>query len=151
MNVLIDGNIILDVLQNRKPHAEASSKVWKLCETNLVEGYVSALTFADMVYVMRKELTPEMIQEVLGKMSLIFHFTELSISDMEKAAGMMWKDYEDAVQAATAERIRATAAFALQPLLPEISKIISKARSLLSHQRSSWNGSDRFVFRFAAK
>jgi hypothetical protein len=28
---------------------------------------------------------------------------------MEKAAGMMWNDYEDAVQAATAERIRAAA------------------------------------------
>ena len=109
MNVLIDGNIILDVLQNREPHAEASSKVWKLCETNLVEGYVSALTFADMVYVMRKELTPEKIHEVLKKLALIFHFTELSVSDMEKAAGMMWNDYEDAVQAATAERIRATA------------------------------------------
>ena len=109
MNVLIDGNIILDVLQNREPHSESSSKVWKLCETNLVEGYVSALTFADMVYVMRKELTPEMIQEVLGKLSLIFHFTELSISDLEKATGMMWNDYEDAVQAATAKRIRAAA------------------------------------------
>ena len=109
MNVLIDGNIILDVLQNRKPHIEASSKVWKMCETNLVNGYVSALTFADMVYVMRKELTPAKIYEVLKKLALIFHFTELSISDMEKAAGMMWKDYEDAVQAATAERIRATA------------------------------------------
>ena len=80
-----------------------------MCETNLVEGYVSALTFADMVSVMRKELTPEMTQEVLGKMSLIFHFTELSIPDLEKAAGMMWNDYEDAVQAATAERIRAAA------------------------------------------
>lgn len=109
MKVLIDGHIILDVLQNREPHIEASSKVWKLCETNLVNGYVSALTFADMVYVMRKELTPAKIYEVLKKLALIFHFTELSISDMEKAAGMMWKDYEDAVQAATAERIRATA------------------------------------------
>ena len=109
MNVLIDGNIILDVLQNRESHIEASSKVWKLCETNLVNGYVSALTFADMVYVMRKELTPAKIYEVLKKLALIFHFSELSISDMEKAAGMMWKDYEDAVQAATAERIRATA------------------------------------------
>ena len=109
MNVLIDGNIILDVLQNREPYAEASSKVWKLCETNLVDGYVSALTFADMVYVMRKELTPEKIHDVLKKMALIFHFTELSVSDAEKAAGMMWNDYEDAVQAATAERIRAAA------------------------------------------
>ena len=109
MNLLIDGNIILDVLQNREPHVEASSKVWKLCETNLVDGYVSALTFADMVYVMRKELTPKKIHDVLKKLALIFHFTELSVSDIEKAAGKMWNDYEDAVQAATAERICAKA------------------------------------------
>ena len=109
MKVLIDGNIILDVLQNRETHVEASSKVWKLCETDLVDGYVSALTFANLLYVMRKELTPEKVNEVLKKLVLIFHFTELGVSDMQKAADMMWNDYEDAVQAATAERIRATA------------------------------------------
>jgi len=109
MKVLIDGNIILDVLQNREPHVEASSKVWMLCETELVEGYVSALTFANLVYVMRKELTPEKINDVLKKLALIFHFTELGVSDMQKAADMMWNDYEDAVHAAIAERIRATA------------------------------------------
>jgi len=109
MKALIDGNIILDVLQNRKPHAEASSRIWKLCETDLIEGYVSALTFADLVYVMRKELNPEKISEVLKKLTLIFRFTELSVPDMEKAADMMWNDYEDAVQATTAERIHAGA------------------------------------------
>ena len=109
MKVLIDGNIILDVLQNRENHVEASSKVWKLCETDQVEGYVSVLTFANLVYVMRKELTPEKINEVLKKLALIFRFTELSVFDMQKAADMMWNDYEDAVQAATAERVRATA------------------------------------------
>ena len=109
MKVLIDGNIILDVLQNRENHVEASSKVWKLCETDQVEGYVSVLTFANLVYVMRKELTPEKINEVLKKLALIFRFTELSVFDMQKAADMMWNDYEDAVHAAIAERIRATA------------------------------------------
>lgn len=109
MKALIDGNIILDVLQNRKPHAEASAMIWKLCETGLIEGYVSALTFADLVYVMRKELNPEKISEVLKKLTLIFHFTELSVSDIEKAAEMMWNDYEDAVQAATAARLHADA------------------------------------------
>lgn len=108
MRALIDGNIILDVLQNRVPHVEASSKVWKLCETDLIEGYVSALTFADLVYVMRKELSPEKINAVLKKLMLIFHFTDLSVSDMQKAADLMWSDYEDAVQAATAERIHAS-------------------------------------------
>ena len=107
MKVLIDGNILLDVLQRREPHFEASSKVWKLCETDQMEGYVSALTFADLVYVMRKELSPESIHEVLKKLGLIFRFTELAVPDLTEAAEMKWNDYEDAVQAATARRIHA--------------------------------------------
>ena len=107
MKALIDGSIILDVLQRREPHVEASSKIWKLCETDQVEGFISALTFADLVYVMRKELTPDRIHEVLKKLTLIFHFTDLSVADMKEAAGMKWNDYEDAVQTATARRIHA--------------------------------------------
>lgn len=107
MKVLIDGNIILDVLQRREPYVEASSKIWKLCETDQVEGFISALTFADLVYVMRKELTPDRIHEVLKKLALIFHFTDLSVADMTEAAEMKWNDYEDAVQSATAKRVRA--------------------------------------------
>ena len=107
MKALIDGNILLDVLQRREPHFEASSKVWKLCETDQMEGYVSALTFADLVYVMRKELNPESIHEVLKKLGLIFRFTELAVPDLTEAAEMKWNDYEDAVQAATARRIHA--------------------------------------------
>jgi hypothetical protein len=47
------------------------------------------------------------IEDVLKKLSLIFHFTELSAADLMTAAGMKWDDFEDAVQAATAERIHA--------------------------------------------
>ena len=107
MKALIDGNIILDVLQRREPHVEASAKVWKLCETDKVEGYISALTFADLVYVMRKELTPETVLEVLKKLALIFRFTDLSAADMTEAAELKWDDYEDAVQSVTAKRVQA--------------------------------------------
>ena len=107
MKALIDGNILLDVLQNRSPHVEASAQIWKLCETDQVEGFVSALTFADLVYIMRKELTPDSIHEVLKKLAIIFRFTDLSVSDMTEAAAMQWKDYEDAIQSATAKRIHA--------------------------------------------
>ncbi len=33
MKLMIDANILLDVLQNREPHVQASSVIWKLCET----------------------------------------------------------------------------------------------------------------------
>ena len=105
--MLIDGNIILDVLQKREPYYEDSAKIWKMCETDLAEGYVSALTFAHLVYVMRKGLDAEKINEVLKKMSLIFTFEDLKASDISTAAEMQWNDFEDAIQAATAKRIHA--------------------------------------------
>lgn len=107
MRLLIDGNILLDVLQKRAPHYEDSAKVWKMCETDMADGYISALTFADLVYIMRKELDAEKVSEVLKKMSLIFIFEDLTASDINAAAEMKWADFEDAVQAATAKRIHA--------------------------------------------
>ena len=107
MRLLIDLNVVLDVLLKREGHWKDSSLVWKLCETEQAEGYVSALTFANLVYVMRKELNAEQIHDLLKKLQLIFRFADLSAADMETAAEMKWDDYEDAIQAATAERIGA--------------------------------------------
>jgi predicted nucleic acid-binding protein len=44
---------------------------------------------------------------VLEKLRLIFRFADLTAADLEKAAQMGWDDFEDAVQAATAERLTA--------------------------------------------
>ena len=107
MRLLIDGNILLDVLQNRIPHVRDSAKIWKLCETDQAEGFVSALTFSNLVYIMRKELSAEKVNEVFKSLGLIFHFTDLTVSDLAKAAELQWDDFEDAVQSATAERIHA--------------------------------------------
>lgn len=107
MRLLIDGNIMLDVLQKREPHYEDSARIWKMCETDLAEGYVSALTFSNLVYVMRKELSSGMIEAVLKSLSLIFHFEDLKSTDLSEAAALQWKDFEDALQAVAAERIGA--------------------------------------------
>lgn len=107
MRLLIDANILLDVLFDRKPFVQDSSLIWKLCEVRKAEGYVSALTFANIVYVMRKELDPETIGQVLEKLSFIFIFTDLTVPDLSNAAALKWKDFEDAVQSVTAGRIHA--------------------------------------------
>ena len=105
MVLLIDANILLDVLLNRADYVKESALIWKLCETDKTTGYVSALTFANLVYIMRKQLTPDKIEEVYQKLSLIFRFADLSVSDLAHAAELNWKDFEDAVQSVTAERI----------------------------------------------
>lgn len=107
MRLLIDANIILDVLQKREPHYRASSMIWKLCETEQMEGYVTALTIASIVYIMRRELTPDTVAEVVKELSLIFTIADLTNADIRRAAHMGRIDFEDALQSAAAERIHA--------------------------------------------
>ena len=107
MVLLIDANIILDVLLNRPDYVKDSAMIWKLCETEQMKGYVSTRTFANLVYIMRKQLAPEKIEDVFHKLNLIFEFADFSVSDLTHAADLNWKDFEDAVQSVTAERIHA--------------------------------------------
>lgn len=107
MVIWIDANIILDVLQKRMPYFNDSALIWKLCETNQVTGYFSALTAANLIYIMRKELTPEKIEKILSSLMLIFRSADLTPEDLNKAASMHWKDFEDAVQVCSAARFNA--------------------------------------------
>lgn len=107
MVLLIDANIILDVLLNRPDYVKDSAMIWKLCETEQMKGYVSTLTFANLVYIMCKQLDPEKIEDVFHKLNLIFEFADFSVSDLTHAADLNWKDFEDAVQSVIAERIHA--------------------------------------------
>ena len=108
MVLLIDTNVLLDVLQERHPHFEASFQVWGLCEyEEAVTGYISCMSPVNRAYIMRKELTPERMQETFVTLEFAFKFAELKTSDLENAANMKWRDFEDAVQSATASRIHA--------------------------------------------
>lgn len=107
MILLIDANILLDVLMNRQDFVKDSSMIWKLCETNQAKGYISALTIANLMYIMRKQLDPETIEKLLVQLKFIFDFTDFGVSDLQRVAEMKWTDFEDAVQSATAERLHA--------------------------------------------
>lgn len=107
MVLLIDANVVLDVLQDRSEYVKDSSMIWKYCETEQMKGYISTLTYANLMYIMRKQLSPEKIEEIFRKLNLIFEFADFSPSILDRAVNMKWKDFEDAVQSATAEAIHA--------------------------------------------
>ncbi len=107
MKVLIDTNVILDVLCARKDFLKESSKVWKYCEINKLDGYISAISVPNIVYILRKELTPEKTQQIIEQLFLIFGVVDLKADDLKKAAAMKMFDYEDALQVASAARIKA--------------------------------------------
>ena len=107
MVLLIDTNILLDVMMERQEFVKDSSMIWKLCETEGVTGYISALTITNLVYIMRKKLDPKKIADIISLLRMIFVFTDLGVPDINLASGMEWNDCEDAVQSATAYRVHA--------------------------------------------
>jgi len=107
MKLLIDTNILLDVMMGREEHYEKSAAIWRGCEAGLFTGFVSVLTAANIMYIMRRQMDPETISDVIQKLGLIFRFTELTPADLRKAAEMQWRDFEDAIQSVTARRVRA--------------------------------------------
>ena len=107
MRVLIDTNILLDVLCNRQGLYESSAKIWNLCETGELTGFVSALSLPNLVYIMRKELDAEKVSEIVSLLSTCFTIADLKGADTLKACGMGFPDYEDALQSTAAERVKA--------------------------------------------
>ena len=102
MKLLLDTNVILDVLAKREGYFEASSALWKLCEVRKVKGYISNLSIANIIYVLRKELNPAQIEDVIKRLNMIFEISDLSVAVLMRASCMQWKDFEDAVQYSTA-------------------------------------------------
>jgi predicted nucleic acid-binding protein len=107
MKLLIDSNILLDILQEREPFIVDSYQIWTLCEKKKVDGFISNLTFANIVYIMRKQIQSNNVDHILNYMSRIFNFEDLQFADLQNAASLKWKDFEDAIQYVTAERIHA--------------------------------------------
>lgn len=103
MNLLIDTNVLVDVLQKRDPHFYYSSLIWKICETGKAKGFVSSLSIANLLYVLKKHIPNEKIGFLLDKLSVIFRIVPLSYDELHKAAELSWNDYEDAVQFVTAQ------------------------------------------------
>ena len=108
MKVLIDTNVILDVLYKRNGFYEDSLKIWKLCETRKIDGYISALSIPNIVYILRRELDPEKTLEVINNINLVFKIFDLKSEIIMQAAEKKTKDYEDALQMITAQKLKAS-------------------------------------------
>ena len=107
MKILVDTNVILDVLCNRADFVEDSSKIWKYCELDKIEGYISALSVPNIVYILRKELDPGKTSKLIKQITMIFKIADLKSSDLKNAADMLSSDYEVALQMCQASRINA--------------------------------------------
>ena len=78
-----------------------------MCEVSSLDGYVCTLSIVNISYILRKSLTHETVKDIINKMDLIFTLADLKSGDLKKATRLDFSDFEDAVQASCAQRLKA--------------------------------------------
>jgi predicted nucleic acid-binding protein len=98
MKVFIDTNVLLDVLAKREPFLADSATIWTLAETGKIEGLVSAISFTNIYYVVRKLADAKTADRTLVLLRNSFHAVACDHQVINQAIDSKSKDFEDAVQ-----------------------------------------------------
>jgi len=100
--VFVDTDIILDLLTRREPFYAAAAQLFSMVERGEQKACVSSLTFANLFYILRKELSAPKAIEVLKKLRQLV--TVLPVDDRIVALALdgSFTDFEDALQYQTA-------------------------------------------------
>lgn len=107
MKIMCDTNVIIDVLLEREPFAEASCRVLSLCEEHKIEGFVSVSSVTDIYYLVRKYThSTELAYKAVGKLLEIVKVCSVSNNDVLTAFQRKARDFEDCLVATCAKSIR---------------------------------------------
>lgn len=99
MKILIDTNIILDFIQSREPFSENASKIINSCVKKENEGYISAHSLSDILFILRKDKTVEERKALI--LNLCSFFTVIPEDKNFYTAVCQnnnWNDLEDGLQ-----------------------------------------------------
>lgn len=102
MKILLDTNIIVDDALQRQPFFEASEQVLVLVEQRLVEGYVSASTFSDLYYIIRRGRGRDWTLNYLRQLVTFCQVATVDAATINMALSTNFRDFEDAIQYTTA-------------------------------------------------
>ena len=106
MKVLLDTNIVVDNLARRDEYGD-SLEILNLCESGGLEGVVSTVTMMDVMYILRKYLGSAEARGAALTLMQIADVVPANKSDINAALTSDFSDFEDAVQAACAVRVKA--------------------------------------------
>jgi predicted nucleic acid-binding protein len=102
MRVLFDTDVVLDLVLDREPFADAAADIFTLHQEGQVLGHISGITVVNVFYVTRKSKgligAKKAVEELLATLSIC----PVDQLVLENAHRLTFSDYEDAVQHACA-------------------------------------------------
>ena len=102
MNVLLDTNVILDVALERHPYFADSDTILSLVEQGQIEGYISASTFSDLYYIIRKDQGRDLALDFLRNIVTFCQVASVDRAIISMALTTNFRDFEDTIQYSTA-------------------------------------------------
>jgi predicted nucleic acid-binding protein len=98
MRMFVDTNVLVDVLTKRLPFYADSAVVWTLAEQGRVTGVVSATSFTNIFYIIRRLENAETARQALQLLRGVFEVAACDQHVINQALSATMKDFEDAVQ-----------------------------------------------------
>jgi len=97
-SLFVDTDIVLDLLARREPFYKAASRLFSLAETGDISLAVSSLTFSNLFYILRKQISAKHAHEVLRSFKQLVTVVAVNDAIVEKALNAGFTDFEDAIQ-----------------------------------------------------
>lgn len=103
MRILLDVNVMLDAVLRRPPHYEAAREIWRAVEANRVEALVPAHGVTTLYYVVARARGGPFARQTIADLLSACRIASVTDPVVRRALSLPWKDFEDAVCAASAE------------------------------------------------
>lgn len=100
--VFVDSDIVLDLLSSRQPHYDYAAELFSLADQHVIKLYVSSLTFANVNYILSKQLPAGQARKMLLKFKTLVNVLSVNDKVIELALASDFHDFEDAIQYNTA-------------------------------------------------
>ena len=97
-SAFVDTDIVLDLLARREPFYDAAAHLFSLAETGDIHLSVSSLTFANLFYILRKQVSARHAHEVLRNFKQLVSVLPVDDAVVEQALHAGFTDFEDAIQ-----------------------------------------------------
>ncbi len=98
MRVLVDTNVLLDVLAERKAFYPESMRVWTLAESDRLDAHVAAISFSNCYYLVRRYGGHRGAEKAVRLLRDVFTPVDLTARIITQAIDAGLGDFEDAIQ-----------------------------------------------------
>jgi predicted nucleic acid-binding protein len=101
--VFLDTDVALDHLADRQPFAEYAHRLFALAEKAEITLCLSALSFSNLYYILRKLVGHGEALALLRKLKQLVRVSAVGEAEIQSALANSFKDFEDAIQHFTAK------------------------------------------------